>query len=91
MTNPRIEKVNTLITNTKAKISEYQAKLRVLERQKTKIENEDFIAIIRSEKFSDAELAALMQSLRKKEPKVDDSEEITTGQEELHNAYLKDN
>ena len=65
MTNPKIEKVNSQITATKAKIAEYQAKLRVLERQKTDLENEQFINIIRSEKISDAELGALMQSLRK--------------------------
>ena len=65
MTNPKIEKVNTQIAAAKAKIYDYQAKLRALERQKTDLENEGFIALIRSENVSDAELAALMQSLRK--------------------------
>ena len=70
MTNPRIEKVNTQIANAKAKISEYQAKLRALERQKTDLENEGFIALIRGENISDAELATLMQSIRKEKAKT---------------------
>lgn len=67
MTDPRIEKVNTQIANTKARISEYQSKLRALERQKTDLENERIIALVRGERISDAELTALMQSLRKEE------------------------
>jgi hypothetical protein len=64
MTNPKIEKVKAEIEKTKAKISEHQAKLRVLERQKTDYENEQIVALVRGEKISDAELAALMESLR---------------------------
>ena len=67
MTNPRIEKVMLDIGKTKTKISEYQSKLRVLERQKIDLENEEIIARVRSEKISDAELAALMASLRREE------------------------
>ena len=94
MTNPRIEKVNTQIANTKAKISEYQSKLRVLERQKIDLENEGFIALIRSEKISDAELAALMQSLRKDNTESAEAaaparEIITTRQEEIRDANSK--
>ena len=90
MTNPRIEKVNTQIAATKAKISEYQAKLRVLEKLKIDIENEGFISIIRSGKISDAELTALMQSLRKENAEPAESaapaKEITTRQEEMRDA-----
>ena len=56
MTNPKIEKVKTEIEKTKAKIAEYQSKLRGLERQKTEFENEQIVALVRSEKISDAEL-----------------------------------
>jgi len=96
MTNPRIEKVNTQIANTKAKISEYQSKLRVLERQKIDLENEGFIALIRSEKISDTELAALMQSLRRDNTESAEAaapvpvcEIITTRQEEIRDANSK--
>lgn len=89
MTNPRIEKVNTQIAATKAKISDYQSKLRVLERQKTDLENEGFIALIRSEKISDAELAALMKSLRKdnaESAEVSAPAQNMTRQEEMRDA-----
>ena len=37
--NPKIAKINTEIDKTKAKIAEFQARLRELDRQKTEIEN----------------------------------------------------
>ena len=69
MNNPKIEKIQSDIDKTKARISEYQSRLRVLEKQKVEIENDNFINIIRSEKISDAELNALLLSLRKGETK----------------------
>ena len=90
MDNPKIDKVNTQIANTKARISEYQAKLRALERQKTDIENDQLITLIRSEKISDAELSALMQSLRHKSSAgpadAPAPEQEKTSQEELSDA-----
>ena len=92
MTNPRLDKVKADIEKTKEKISELQSKLRLLERQKTDIENGQIIALIRSERISDAELSALMMSLRKEESGVitDDAKatEITKGQEEPQNANI---
>jgi len=64
MTNPKIEKTKAEIEKTKVKISEYMSKLRALERLKTSLENEQIVALVRSEKISDAELSALMDSLR---------------------------
>lgn len=86
MTNPKIDKVNSDIAKSKAKISEYQTRLRSLERQKIELENESFINIIRSEKISDAELNTLMQSLRKKEPRLTTAfaEEITVQEDTLN-------
>ena len=89
MTNPKIDKVNTQIAGTKAKISEYQAKLRELEREKTRLENEQFINIIRSEKISDAELTALMLSLRNKDEPADDTAQEIITQEEIRDATNK--
>ena len=89
MTNPRLEKVISDIARTKAKISEFQAKLREYEREKIRLENERIVALVRSEKISDAELNALMQSLRKEEPKptgVTAPVREITGQEETHDA-----
>jgi len=64
MNNPKIDKVNLEIEKTKAKISEFQTKLRGLERQKTDLEDAQIVALVRSERISDAELTALMASLR---------------------------
>lgn len=65
MTNPKLEKVKAGIEKMKAKINEYQGKLRDLEREKIRLENEEIVALVRGEKISDAELNALMQSLRR--------------------------
>ena len=69
MENPRLDKVRSDIIKTKGKISDCQAKLRTLEKLKTELENESFINIIRSERVSDIELSAIMQSLRKERTK----------------------
>ena len=68
MLSPKINKVNTEIAKTKAKITEYQTKLRDLERRKTDLENDDIITLVRSENISDAELSALLQSIRRAPP-----------------------
>jgi hypothetical protein len=68
MTNPKIEKIKADIERTKAKIAEYQAKLREQERDKTRLENEQIVALVRGERISDAQLTALMASLRKDTP-----------------------
>ena len=65
MINPKIEKVKTEIKKTKTKISELQIKLRELEREKVRLEDEQIVALIRSERISDSELSALMESFRK--------------------------
>ena len=91
MTNPRIEKVKTEIEKTKAKISEFQAKLRELEREKTRLENEQIVALVRSEKISDAELTALMKSLRRDEPAEVAVSDKSTRLEETRNANFDEN
>ena len=42
--NPKIEKLAKDIEKTKAKIAEQQARLQDLEKQKTELENTDFVA-----------------------------------------------
>jgi DNA-binding helix-hairpin-helix protein with protein kinase domain len=68
MNNPKLDKAISDIARTKAKIAEHQGKLREQEREKIRLENEQIVALVRSERISDAELNALMQSLRREEP-----------------------
>ena len=94
MPNPKIEKTKAEIEKTKTKISEYISRLRALERQKTSLENADIVALVRSEKISDAELSALMNTLRN--PTRSEIVEAvipgqnTVGQEELYYANPDD-
>ena len=67
MTNPKIERVKEDIAKTKAKISEYTAKLRDLERHKTDLENLEIIALYRKENFNEDEFSALLRSQRNDE------------------------
>jgi len=64
--NPKIIKVNTAIEKTKEQITELNAKLRDLEKQKTQLENDEIVAMFRREKLNEDEFAALLQSGRKK-------------------------
>ena len=45
--NPRIPKIADEIEKLKKKITEYQSRLRELERQKTELENADIVAMVR--------------------------------------------
>jgi len=95
-TNQKIEKVKSDIEKTKSKILTYQTKLRELERDKTRLENEQIVALVRSERISDADLSTLMKSLRKESPKAAPAEppaagQETTGQEEPLNENLDEN
>ena len=67
MTNPKIEKVKTAIAKTKDIIADYQAKLRELEKQKIKLENDEVVALFRREKLNEDEFAALLRSQRESE------------------------
>lgn len=60
--NPRIEKLEKEIVKTKTKIADLQAKLRDMEKQKTELENTDYVATCRSFNVSPAELAEFLKS-----------------------------
>ena len=60
--NPKIEKLDKAIKKTKVKITELQTKLRDLEKQKTELENTDFVAIARSYNLTPGQLAAFLKS-----------------------------
>ena len=60
--NPKIEKLEKEIDKTKTKIAEMQAKLRDLEKQKTELENTDYVAIARSFHLTPQQLAEFLKS-----------------------------
>lgn len=60
--NPKIEKLEKEIDKTKTKIAEMQAKLRDLEKQKTELENTDFVAVARSYNLTPGELAEFLKT-----------------------------
>ena len=60
--NPRIEKLEKEIEKTRTKIAGLQEKLRDMEKQKTELENTDYVAIARSFQMSPAELSEFLQS-----------------------------
>ena len=59
--NPKIEKLAKDIEKTKAKIAEQQARLQDLEKQKTELENTDFVAVARSYHLTPQELAEFLK------------------------------
>lgn len=59
--NPKLQKINGEIEKAKKRISEQQARLRELERQKTELENAEIVAIFRKEKLTEDDLAAFVR------------------------------
>ena len=62
--NAKIMRVSREIDKTKEKISEQQARLRELERQKTELENLDIVSTVRGMNISFADLAELLKNVR---------------------------
>jgi len=58
--NPKIERVSKEIQKVKDKLSEHQARLRELEKQKTELENMEIVDAVRGMDISLADLAALL-------------------------------
>ena len=77
--NTRIEKVCNEIAKTKARVSEYQVKLRDLEKQKIALENEEIVALFRREKLTEDELYELLQSQKNKGSVVSSTTMVTRG------------
>ena len=77
--NPKIEKLAKDIEKTKAKIAEQQARLRDLEKQKTELENTDFVAVARSYHLTPPELAEFLKTRQMasvQEPSPQEQEEV---------------
>lgn len=62
--NAKIERVGKEIDRTKAKISEQQARLRELERQRAELENLEIVDIVRGKNISFTELAQMLEDMR---------------------------
>lgn len=60
----KIAKVMNDIDKTKGKISEFQSKLRELEKQKTELENLQIVDVVRGMNISFADLAELLKTAR---------------------------
>lgn len=59
--NPKIAKLEKEITKKREKVAEWQASIRDLERQKTELENTEYVAIIRSMNMTPQQLAEFMK------------------------------
>ena len=62
----KLKKVLAEIEKTKGKLSEQQAKLRELERQRTELENTEMVELIRSTKMNTEELSTFLKAFREK-------------------------
>jgi len=62
----KMNKLLLEIEKTKGKLSEYQMRLRELERQKTELENTEIVELIRSTKMNTSELATFLKVFREK-------------------------
>jgi len=62
--NPRIPKITDDITKLRRKITDNQARLRELERQKLELENADIVAAVRSMDVAPEEFRALIARLQ---------------------------
>ena len=78
--NPKIEKLAKDIEKTKAKIAEQQARLQDLEKQKTELENTDFVAVARSYHLTPQELAEFLKTRQRAAAQESSPQE----QEEVH-------
>lgn len=78
--NPKIEKLAKDIEKTKAKIAEQQAGLQDLEKQKTELENTDFVAVARSYHLTPQELAEFLKTRQMASAQESSPQE----QEEVH-------
>jgi len=62
--NAKIERVSKDIDKTRDKISEFQTRLRELEKQKTELENMEIVDVVRGMSVSMDELAVLLQTVK---------------------------
>ena len=68
--NRKLERTIADISKTKDTITQYQARLRELEQQKTALENEEIVALFRKERLTEDELRTFIASRREPEAAV---------------------
>ena len=64
MNSDKLKKIDVEITKIKGKITDYTARLRELERQRTETENAGIIALVRDMDILPEELTAFIQSFK---------------------------
>jgi len=64
ITNPKIERKKTDIARTEAKLTEVRARLRQQKEELTKLEDDEIVAMFRSEVITEDDFAALLRSRR---------------------------
>jgi len=62
--NAKIERVSKDIEKARGKISEFQTRLRELEKQKNELENLEIVEVVRGMSVSIDELAVLLQTVK---------------------------
>jgi hypothetical protein len=82
VTNPKIEKKKEEIIKTQARLTEIKNKLREKRQELTDLENEEIVAMFRSEVITEDDFAALMRSRREQEIENDDDESAFGEKEE---------
>ena len=64
MNSDKLKKIEAEILKTRTKLSEYTARLRELERQKTEIENAGIVALVRDMVVDPNDLTAFIQAFK---------------------------
>ena len=67
MLSDRLKKIDSDISKTKAKVSEYTTKLRELEKLRLETENTEIVALVRAVNISPDELMAFVNAYKDKE------------------------
>ena len=87
VTNPKIEKKKEEIIKAQARLTEIKNKLREKRQELIDLENEEIVAMFRSEIITEDDFAALMRSRREQEFEDDDDESAFEEKEEKLNAF----
>jgi hypothetical protein len=74
ITNPKIERKKADIARTEAKLVEVRARIKKQKEELTKLEDDEIVAMFRSEIISEDDFAALLRSRRESESANDDAD-----------------
>ena len=74
ITNPKIERKRTDIARTEVRLAEVKARLREQKQELVKLENDEIVAMFRSELLTEDGFAALMRARR--EAQIDDDDDL---------------